>query len=804
MSVDPTILDTILSWDPAFMTREQAANIGNTYDKIVSEMINHRETLISNLDWFGDRNERRVLEWNSNPKSNVQECIHQAVSKHGALRPDAEAVCAWDGSFTYSQLLSLSDRLDCRLQASGVGPEIFVPICFDKSKWTVVAMLAMLKAAGILILHTHYLAYTMLESVAAELIPVDDQLFMQLAEHDGSEVDCGSWSNDTYMIFTSGTTGEPKGALIQHGALLSSALAHGPAMMMDSNTRSLQFAASTFDVSITEILTCLVLGGCVCIPSENSRLNAIEEAITQLQANWALLTPTFVKFIDPAKVPSLCTLVTGGEAMTQAVIDSWSHINLINCYGPAETSVVSHVHRGMRKGKNPLNIGHQVGVHCWVVDRYNHDRLMAVGATGELLIEGHTLAREYYKEPEKTSEAFIVDPAWTRNQPRQNGHRRMYKTGDLVKYNHDGTLHIAGRKGSQIKFHGQRIELGEIEHHLNASASIKHGMVVLAKEGFCKGRLLAIVQLGDALNQDLVPKGQPYKLIDGQLEDTARVKIAEAKQLLAERLPPYMIPSMWLAVEFIPRLQSGKLGRKQTAKWVDDMNEVLYRQLNPVTATGSSEDLEFSSKTESKLHKIWMHVLNLKVEQFGLGQSFLSVGGDSISAMQVMSECRKRGLGLTVSQIIACKSIRALALQVKDIDRPSFHMETMEQPFELSPIQKLYFARPNHAHGHYSQSFLLRTSQRIPESDMRKAMETIISRHSMLRARFSQDATGEWKQRVTNEVASSYRLRTLTLASSEEVGRSLIDIQTCLEITNGPLLAADLIDDLLAQLTHQG
>ncbi|KAJ4130548.1 Nonribosomal peptide synthetase 4 [Fusarium falciforme] len=796
MSVDPTTLDTILSWDPAFMTREQAANISNTYDKIVSEMINHPETLISNLDWFGDRNGRQVLEWNSNPKSNVQECIHQAVSKHGALRPDAEAVCAWDGSFTYSQLLSLSDRLACCLQASGVGPEIFVPICFDKSKWTVVAMLAVLKAGGIFVPldPTHPLPrlqslahkvqaqtilcspqhQAMLESVAAELIPVDDQLFMQLAEHDGSEVDCGSWSNGAYMIFTSGTTGEPKGALIQHGAPL--------------------FAASTFDVSITEILTCLVLGGCVCIPSEDSRLNAIEEAITQLQANWALLTPTFVKFIDPAKVPSLCTLVTGGEAMTQAVIDSWSHINLINCYGPAETSVVSHVHRGMRKGKNPLNIGHQVGVHCWVVDRYNHDRLMAVGATGELLIEGHTLAREYYKEPEKTSEAFIVDPAWTRNQPRQNGHRRMYKTGDLVKYNHDGTLHIAGRKGSQIKFHGQRIELGEIEHHLNASASIKHGMVVLAKEGFCKGRLLAIVQLGDALNQDLVPKGQPYKLIDGQLEDTARVKIAEAKQLLAERLPPYMIPSMWLAVEFIPRLQSGKLDRKQTAKWVDDMNEVLYRQLNPVTATGSSEDLEFSSKAESELHKIWMHVLNLKVEQLGLGQSFLSVGGDSISAMQVMSECRKRGLGLTVSQIIACKSIRALALQVKDIDRPSFHMETMEQPFELSPIQKLYFARPNHTQGHYNQSFLLRTSQHILESDMRKAMETIISRHSMLRARFSQDATGEWKQRVTNEVASSYRLRSLTLASSEEVGSSLVDSQTCLEVTNGPLLAADLID----------
>ncbi|KAJ4316284.1 Nonribosomal peptide synthetase 4 [Fusarium piperis] len=815
MSVDPTTLDTILSWDPAFMTREQAGTISNTYDKIASEMINHPDTLLSNLNCFGEQNECQVLAWNNNPASNVQKCIHQAISEQGALRPDAEAVCAWDGSFSYQQLSSLSNRLACRLQASGVGPELFVPICFDKSKWTIVAMLAVLKAGGIFVPldATHPLPrlqaladkveaktilcspkhQAMLEGVADELIPVDGKIFTNLPEHNGV-VSCGSWSNGAYMIFTSGTTGTPKGALIQHGSFLSSALAHGPAMMMDSGTRSLQFAASTFDVSITEILTCLVLGGCVCIPSEEARLNAIEEAITELRVNWALLTPTFVKFIDPASVPSLKVLVTGGEAMTQAVIDSWSHINLINCYGPAETSVVSHVHRGMRKGKNPLNIGHQVGVRCWVVDATNHDRLVPLGAVGELVIEGHTLAREYYKEPEKTSEAFIVDPAWTRNQPCQSGPRRMYKTGDLVKYNHDGTLHIAGRKGAQIKFHGQRIELGEIEHHLNVSPGIKHAIVVLPNEGFCKGRLLAIVQLNDTLNQDLVPKGEPYKLIGGQLEGTARAKVAEAKQLLTERLPPYMIPSMWIAVEFIPRLQSGKLDRKQTAKWVDGMSEMLYRQLNPTTAAGSSEDLVFSSKAESELHKIWTHVLNLNVEQLGLRQSFLSVGGDSISAMQVMSECKKRGLGLTVSQIISCKSIRALALQVKDIDKPSFHHEIVEQLFELSPIQKLYFSRPDHAQGHYNQSFLLRTSQRIPGPDMRRAIETIIWRHSMLRARFSQNADGEWQQRVTNEVASSYRLRTLELSSSEQVDHSLVDSQTCLDATDGPLLAADLID----------
>ncbi|KAF5689247.1 non-ribosomal peptide synthetase [Fusarium circinatum] len=816
MMVDPVTLQTLLTWDPSFMGRDQAENVSSTLDKILREIIKNPETLLSKISFFSERNERQVLAWNSNSMRDVHKCIHQAVSMQGALRPDAEAVCAWDGSLSYQQVLSLADHLAIRLQASGVGPEVFVPICFDKSKWVVVSMLAVLKAGGIFVpldpsqplLRLQALAQKvdaktilcsphhqrMLESVAPELIPVDEQLFTQLPEQ-SDEIDCGSWRNGAYMIFTSGTTGEPKGALIEHRALMSSALAHGPAMMMDSNTRSFQFAASTFDVSITEILTCMILGGCVCIPSEDARLNAVEEAITQLRANWALLTPTFVKFINPANVPTLKTLVTGGEAMTQAVIRSWSHINLINCYGPAETSVVSHVHRGMVQGTNPLNIGHQVGINCWIVDRDNPDRLMPVGAVGELVIEGHTLAREYYKEPEKTREAFIEDPLWAKNQSSRTSVRRMYKTGDLVKYNHDGTFHIAGRKDAQIKFHGQRIELGEIEHHINVSASIKHGMVVLPREGFCNGRLLAIVQLCDAIGEDLMPNGQPYKLIEGELESIAQDKIAEAKDLLGERLPSYMIPSMWLAVEFIPRLQSGKLDRKQTAKWIDNMSETLYRQLNPATAvTQLSEDLKCEREVELELHKIWAYVLNLKDEQLGFTQSFLSVGGDSISAMQVMSECKKRGLGLAVSHIINCKSIRALALQVKDIERPALLHEMVEEPFDLSPIQKLYFARPNYDQGHYNQSFLLRTSQRIDQADLRKAMETLILRHSMLRARFQQDVNGEWQQRITNDVTSSYRLRALELTSKKEIDDSLVDSQTCLDPVQGPLVAADLID----------
>ena len=791
-------------------------NLASTFDQILSEIILRRDVNIADLNYFSERNRKQVLTWNENPLENAEKCIHDVIQDQVRLRPNAEAVCAWDGSLTYSELSGLASRLAQHLVHLGVGPEVFVPLCFDKSKWTIVAILAVLKAGGafvpldpshpvprlqalarkveaqLILCSRQYVG--MLATAAKDILPVDGEMVWQLPPTSDDQVARALPHNKAYMIFTSGTTGEPKGALLEHGAFVSSARAHGPAMLMNSETRALQFAASTFDVSITEILTTLTLGGCVCVPSEEARLNNITDAMNAMRVNWALLTPTFVKFLDPSDVPGFKTLVTGGEAMTQAIIRTWSHINLVNCYGPAECAVVSHVNPYMTEAKNPLNIGRQVGVHCWVVDRYNHDRLMPIGCVGELLIEGPTLAREYYKEETKTAEAFINDPLWSRGQSPGIRKRRMYKTGDLVRYNLDGTFHIAGRKDTQIKFHGQRIELGEIEHHLNRNPNIKHGMVLLPRSGYCKDRLITVLQLSNALNQDLIPNGRCLEILEGKLKEIADSCVTSAKESLSDRLPPYMIPSMWLVVEFIPRLQSGKLDRKRVAKWVEEMSDDLYRRLNPVTE--SSEDrMHTATEAEKELRSVWAHVLNLHLDQVGLQQSFLSLGGDSISAMQVMGRCRKKGIGLTVQDVIRCKSIAHLALLAKAIKTPSHHDEVIEEAFDLSPIQHLYYSRPNHAQGHYNQSFLLRTSQKIREDDLRQAIATVVKRHSMLRARFSQTGPNkEWQQRVTNEVLSSYRLRSYRVDTRDQVESKIADSQTCLNEVSGPMFAADLVD----------
>lgn len=212
-----------------------------------------------------------------------------------------------------------------------------------------------------------------------------------------------------------------------------------------------------------------MVGGVVCIPSEDERLNTITEAMNAMKVNWAVLTPSFVGFIDPVDVPGLKTLVLAGEAMSESHVATWSKINLVNGYGPSECSVCAVANSSVTAGTSPTNIGKPVGVHAWIVDRYNHDTLVPIGCVGELLLQGPSLARGYHNDPDKTAVSFVTAPPWAKNQ-----RWLCYKTGDLVRQCIDGSFVFVGRKDTQVKVHGQRVELGEIEAHLDADEDVNH------------------------------------------------------------------------------------------------------------------------------------------------------------------------------------------------------------------------------------------------------------------------------------------------------------------------------------------
>lgn len=330
------------------------------------------------------------------------------------------------------------------------------------------------------------------------------------------------------------------------------------------------------------------------------------------------------------------------------------------------------------------------------------------------------------------------------------------------------------------------MELGEVEHHINVDPDVKHALALLPKSGYFKDRLVAVLSLAGS---NEINDSPDFTVVDGKWPEIMR-------QRLLSRLPSHMVPSMWLIIERVPTLPSGKLDRKKTATWVESMDESSYRRIVDISqpsehATGKSGGP--TTEMENKLRQIWSHVLNLELDHVGLESAFLSLGGDSISAMQVKGQCVKKDISLGVQEILRSKGIKQLAQCAKAVEHQMHYEELLNQNFDLSPIQKLFFELPNQGQGHFNQSFFLRVTRKIQEEDLRTAVETIVQRHSMLRARFDNTNNG-WQQWITPDISTSYRLKAHRIGDRAEATTAISDSQTCLNPTSGPLFAVDLFD----------
>ncbi|PYI12597.1 non-ribosomal peptide synthetase [Aspergillus sclerotiicarbonarius CBS 121057] len=805
-----------LEWWNNDMSTEHMKSIADYFEQILARVLSVQDTLTRDLNHFSDRDWLRVCKFNSALPEAHNRCIHEVIHEQVLIRPESEAVCAWDGSLTYRDLDLLSSQLAYHLYSHGVGPETCVALCFNKSKWNIVAMLGVLKAGGAFVpldpTHPTSRLQSLVRAVKAKvllcsrscvealtgiaetLVPLDQDAIdeFSLPAEEAPQLPEVKGCNAAYVIFTSGSTGEPKGTMLEHRAYVSGAFAHATPHNMFSTSRVLQFAAHTFDASLVEILTTLLIGGCVCIPSEEERLSDIVKVINEMNVNHAILTPSFVEFVDSSEVPGLATLILAGEAMSQGQLITWSSaLHLINAYGPTESSVAAVVNSKVTPSSDCRNIGLPVGVRCWLVDPINHDQLVPVGCPGELVLEGPTLARCYLNNPQKTNEAFIHNPAWAKKDDVEGGDRRMYKTGDLVRYNSDtGSLTYIGRKDTQVKFHGQRLELGEIENHLAADPIVKHCLAFLSKSGFSTGKLVAVISLSVHFENQSDPEAAPLKLLDPSKKAPI---VAEVRERLLSRIPTYMIPSVWLCVEALPLLASGKLDRKATAKWIGNMEQDPDAQAIK-TNTLSAEEAKYPfSATEEQLASIWSRVLNIPRNQISPDGGFLSLGGDSIAAITCLGYCKKQGMGLTVQEVLHSKSIKELATRVKRVDRSIVYQEQIDEPFDLSPIQKLHFMVRNEGQGHFNQSIVTRLNQHVDEKDIRRAIEAIVNRHSMLRSRLIQlGVERKLQQRITLDVTGSYRWRSHNDSSQSEIDSAISNSQSCIDAFVGPVFAVDV------------
>ncbi|KAK2032542.1 acetyl-CoA synthetase-like protein, partial [Colletotrichum zoysiae] len=644
----------------------------------------HEETKISHLLAATPTDVRRILSWtNALPATEpINSCIHHIFQDQALLRPEAVALRSWDADLTYKQLDQFSTTLASDLQEMGVKPEVNVPLHFEKSTWAIVAQLAVLKAGGTCVplnpawpkarndaIITQTRASVILvysdtngdtafsESDQFVTMTVGEALFEQRQERkttreDRTMVSQAISNNAAFIIYTSGTTGTAKGVVLEHKSLVTTAAAHGAAYGIGPTTRVGQFAAYTFDASVSEIFTTLQRGGTVCTMSEHDRANDLSAALRDMRVNFLAVTDTVASLLDPANLPLVQTLVLVGERPSDVVVARWQQHcgTIMNGYGPTECSIAATCNPKLAVGQTN-NIGCILSGAIWLVNPQDHNLLQPTGSIGEMLIEGPLVARGYLDDHLKTAAAFIEDPDWVRLHNLPTG-KRLYKTGDLARYDTDGSLIYLGRKDNQVKIRGQRVELSEIEQCLTkvlpqsrvASSGVAVELATVSDRPVLAAFMAQLVEAepsegghegGDAEHQKDHDNGLVLPL-----SGCVRDRLLDVQSSLGDVLPRYMIPSVFIPVRTLPSNVSGKLDRTALRQALSRLSAEELASYSLVGATKQAP----STDLERQLQGLWARVLSISPNQIGASDSFFQVGGDSVSAMRLVAMCREEQL----------------------------------------------------------------------------------------------------------------------------------------------------------------
>ncbi|KAK3900402.1 hypothetical protein C8A05DRAFT_35970 [Staphylotrichum tortipilum] len=655
----------------------------------------------------------QIWGWNHVRPTTYDCCMHDIISKGARQRPDKEAIASWDGNLTYGQIDQYSTYMAHLLQTQlGVQPHDFVPVCFEKSRWTVVAVLAVMKAGATMVLMDPTLPLVRLQNMAVQvgakamvtsrkqhdlstsilpdgkLVTVEQEAFAALPNTPTTLPALTPVSPDTlmYIIFTSGSTGTPKGVKISHRTYSSSAFPRAQAVGYTENSRVLDFASYAFDVSIDSMLLTLANGGCLCIPSDEDRLNDINQVMRDMRVNYAGITPSMARILDHDVIASLSGLGLGGEAAAASDVNRWGQqTRIIIGYGPCECTIGCTVNSSAAKGRDYISIGPGNGAAMWIVDPDNHEVLMPLGAVGELLVDGPIVGQGYLNDPDKTAAAFIEDPCWlTAGHGTFAGRKGcLYKTGDLGRYDPDGSGEIVfvGRKDTQVKLRGQRVELGEIESQLQAR--LPAGTTVIAE---------VIVPGGSAKSQPtlvvfVAPQsthGQDAELESAQLSNELRKVLTKADAEIGEVLPRYMVPTAYIPVGRIPTLVSGKTDRKRLRQFgatADLRRLTAAEQAAPTTEVEVVDRL--LNDMEERLRQVWAATLTVDAAAIRLHDNFFALGGDSLAAMRLSTVCRDQGLDLSVLSTFGHPTLAAMAAVVVDLSDSQAVPEEQRQPFSL-------------------------------------------------------------------------------------------------------------------------
>jgi amino acid adenylation domain-containing protein len=684
------------------------------YRQLLEDVVASEQTRLGDLEMLTDDERQQLLvEWNDTDTAPATSlCVHEQFQQHAATAPDAIAAICGEQTLSYGELDRRANALAQRLGRHCVGTENIVGICTDRSLELLIGVLGVLKAgAAYLPLDPHYprerLNFMMQDSGASFLLMPES--FQDLKAEEETPFVNTDLENLAYVIYTSGSTGRPKGVAVSHSALLNLVSWHVENFNVTAADRSTLLAGVSFDASVWELWPYLCRRASLDLPPDELRSSpeALRDWLTKREITVSFVpTPVAEPMLglEWSKQTKLRSLLTGGDRL-QAWPSPSLPFAVVNNYGPTENAVVSTSGwldvAAATNGTAPT-LGKPIdNVRLFILDQRGSP--VPVGVTGEVYVGGESLARGYLKRPELTAESFVPDAL------SETAGARLYRTGDLARYASDGTIDFLGRIGNQVKLRGHRIELGEIETALRETGGVRE----------------AVVRCWDphAGDQCLVA----YVVRD---ESAAVTSVNDLRMALRERLPDYMVPSFFVALEELPLTENGKVDRDALPA--------------PVTSEIETGAVAPRTPTEELLANVWAEIL--RVRSVGVHDNFFDLGGHSLLATQVVSRIRETfKVELPVRALFEKPTIVELAQSI-DVALQS------ETGATLTPIERvdrtgklpLSFAQQrlwfidqlSTGNTVYNIQVAVRLTGSLDHRALAHALNEIVRRHESLRTRF--------------------------------------------------------------------
>ncbi|MBN8468384.1 non-ribosomal peptide synthase/polyketide synthase [Corallococcus exiguus] len=713
------------------------------------------EARLSGLPLLSPEERQQVLgAWNQATRDLPRPAlVHRLFEAQVRRAPEAIALRSGDETLSYGELNARANQLARHLRRLGVGPEMFVALCLERSPELVVAMLATLKTgaaflpldpgapserldfitsdANAPVLLTHSSLEHLLDRRGYVLRLDSDWARVERELEDDLDAEPDP-DHLAYVIYTSGSTGRPKGTLLRHRGLCNTALQTIDFMDLRPDDRLLQFFSPAFDASISEIFPALLAGATLVLASREELMpgEPLLSVITGQEITIFKVTPSVLAQLEVPPLKNVRTLVVAGEACPPELVARFKPgRRFVNAYGPTETTVCAAVNTDVAAPRVTLGRPFH-NVRAYVLDP--HLRPVPLGVPGELFIGGMGLARGYLGRPELTAERFLPNPF--AHDPGE----RLYRTGDRARWLANGELEYLGRLDFQVKLRGFRIELGEIEAALRKQPGVREAVVTLREDTPGHKRLVA------------------YCVPEEEATEPSSLSAATLREALATHLPDYMLPAAFVVLDALPLNSSGKLERQ------------ALPPPDSARADPASSHVAPRDEVEQRLATIWAGVLGMG--QVSVLDNFFELGGDSILSLQVVARARQVGLLLNTRDLFQHQTIARLAQVARSTTEAAGEQGLIIGPVPLTPIQRHLFQHDApHAH-HFNQALLLTPRQRLEPSRLEQVLRHLVLHHDALRLRFFRHE-GAWLQECTSPEEAPFHLTQVDLSTTPADGQ---------------------------------